>query len=84
MHFVICVWLQALEGDALDHSVAIRSKYVQRAVIEAGASVEHPIPVVTIGPRQNVMNLHILEDRTNRGCVDRSLSFNLGALLRSP
>src|SRR5271163_2986247 len=77
-------WLQSLEQNTLRRSVAVGTEDIQRAAVEAWTPIEHPIPVVPIGPGQNVMYLDILQDRPNPGFVDLRRPFELRALLRRP
>src|SRR5580704_3655068 len=83
-YLVVPGWLQSLEQNALRRSITVGTEDIQGAALEARTRIEHPIPVVPIGPGQNVMYLDILQDRPNPGFVDLRRPFELHALLRRP
>src|ERR1035441_6006222 len=47
---------QPLQPNSLGRLVVIGSKNVNRSALQAGAPIEHPIPVKIVGPRQDVVD----------------------------
>jgi hypothetical protein len=60
--FVFRIGDKALQGDDHRLLIAVRPENMHRATFQASTAVEHAIPVVAVGPRQNVMHFHVQQD----------------------
>ena len=73
---------QAREMDSLDRIRGCRPEYVHRAALNVLIPIEQSIPMNPIRPRQDVMNVCILDHRPQTGLVRSGREDSVSVLVR--
>src|SRR5947209_79558 len=83
-NLVLGGWYQAFQGNEHRFLITVRAEDIKRATLQAGTPVEHSVPVISVGPRQNVVYLRVPQDRADPGFVDLRGSHDPITLLLRP